>query len=65
MRTISISELQLISGGDTVNAFCIGFGSVASVYGAGVYLNLWNPVGWTAGAAGALIGVGCAAYYLI
>lgn len=65
MKTLSISELQCISGGDTVDAFCGGFAAVASVYAAGVYFNFWNPVGWTAGAAGVLIGLGCGAYYLV
>lgn len=56
--------MEIIQGGGYVDNFCIGFGAVASVYGAGVLLNWWNPVGQTALIAGVVIGLGCAAYAL-
>lgn len=59
MKILSLDELSEIQGGK-IDAFCAGFGAVAAIYGAGLVVNLWNPVGWTAGAAAAVIGLGCA-----
>lgn len=65
MRELSISEIEIISGGDSIDNFCAGFGIVASVYGLGALANWWNPVGQSALVAGGIIGVGCAAYALV
>jgi hypothetical protein len=60
MKTLEIKQMTQIQGGDAVDEFCAGFGAVAAVYQVGVWANLWNPVGWVAGGAAAIIGTGCA-----
>ncbi len=60
MNTLNLNQLEIISGGTAADSFCAGFGAVAAVYAVGVYANLWNPIGWGAGLAGAIIGAGCA-----
>jgi uncharacterized membrane protein YkgB len=62
MKELHVLQLETISGGDRVTAFCNGFGVAATVYGLGAVANLWNPIGWagTIGLAAAVIG--CAAY---
>jgi len=61
MEKLNYSNLEDISGGDAIDSFCKGFGAAASVYGVGIYANLWNPVGISAGIAAALIGGACVA----
>ena len=39
--------MEAISAG----TFCQGVAAVDLIYGGGVLLNLWNPVGWGSGAA--------------
>ncbi|MFD0863641.1 hypothetical protein ACFQ1M_15600 [Sungkyunkwania multivorans] len=60
MKTIELSKLEAIQGGDFVDGFCAGFAVVAGGYAVGVAANLWNPVGWVGTAVGGVIGVGCA-----
>ena len=64
MEELDIKSMQSIQGGGAVDSFCTGFGAVASVYGVGVLANWWNPPGQAAIVAGAIIGLGCAAYSL-
>jgi hypothetical protein len=53
MIELNYTELEEISGGAFDTAFCKGVAAVDIAYGAGILLNLWNPVG-VVGAAGAL-----------
>lgn len=64
MKDLSFKQIENISAGDSVDNFCAGFGAVAAVYGVGVLVNWWNPIGWTASVAGATLGTGCAIYSL-
>ena len=47
MKTLKINQMEAISAG----TFCQGVAAVDLIYGGGVLLNLWNPVGWGSGAA--------------
>lgn len=64
MKKMNIVEMESIKGGDRIDNFCQGFGAAAAVYEVGIIANLWNPVGWGAGVAAAVIGAGCVAYSL-
>jgi hypothetical protein len=64
MKNLEIENMLNYHGGDGVDQFCAGFGVVAATYGAGVWLNWWNPVGQTALGIGVLIGASCAVYAL-
>lgn len=59
-RKVSTFELEKIVGGDRVDAFCAGWGAVASVYWVGVKLHAWNPIGQTAAVIGGVVTAGCA-----
>lgn len=62
MKTLTLSQLEIFSGGDKIDGFCIGFGAAAAAYQVGVWANIWNPAGQTAAVVGGIIGVGCAVY---
>lgn len=62
MRELNFSELETISGGAFDSAFCKGVAAVDIVYGAGVLLNLWNPVGWVGAAGGLAVNTYCFVY---
>lgn len=64
MKKMNIVEMESIKGGDRIDDFCQGFGAASAVYGVGILANFWNPVGWGASAAAAVIGAGCVAYGL-
>ena len=53
-QVLTYSQMETLSGGLDKNGFCKGFGAAQVVYGAGVLLNAWNPIGW-GGAAVALV----------
>ena len=44
-EVLNLEQTSIISGG---GSFCTGFGLASGVFAAGVWLNWWNPVGWTA-----------------
>ena len=64
---IQVSEMIEIQAGksDAVTDFCIGAGAVSAVYGLGVALNWWNPIGWGGTVAMAIVGAGCGIYALV
>jgi hypothetical protein len=64
MKNIKIEQMQFITAGDTVDAFCAGFGAGTLIYVGGVAANFWNPVGWAGGLTLTAITAGCAAYAL-
>ena len=59
MKSLDFNEMSLLQGGDFVDGFCKGYGTVAAGYAVGVAANLWNPIGWTGTIVGAAIGIGC------
>lgn len=65
MKELDELKLEQVSAGDGVTAFCSGFSMGVGVYVLGTATNFWNPVGWGAGVAIAVIGVGCAVYWKI
>jgi hypothetical protein len=61
-QTLNLMDMETVSGGNAVDNFCAGFGAVAGVYAVGILANWWNPVGWSAGAIGTVVGAGCGIY---
>lgn len=59
MRSLDVNKMEVLAGGNFVDGFCKGYGTVVAVYGVGVVANLWNPIGWAGTLAGAAIGLGC------
>jgi hypothetical protein len=64
MRILQIRDLENVSGGGFLNGFCAGIFAGSTIAGAGIALNLWNPVGWGGVVAGITIGTGCMVYSL-
>ncbi|REG84727.1 hypothetical protein [Algoriphagus antarcticus] len=62
MKELNNLEMETISGGAFDSAFCKGVAAVDIAYGAGVLLNLWNPVGWVGAAGGLAVNAYCFAY---
>jgi|688.fasta_scaffold2797207_1 hypothetical protein len=60
MKKMEFNQMENLEGGGRIGEFCIGFGTVAAVYGVGVLANWWNPIGWGGSVAAAVIGAGCA-----
>jgi hypothetical protein len=65
MKALEIDYLETIEGGDFITGVCAGIGAGATVYGVGVALNWWNPVGWGGGLAMAVVGGACVTYTVI
>jgi hypothetical protein len=61
-KVLNFTEMESISGGNTVDNFCAGFGAVSAVYAVGVAVNWWNPIGWGGTIAGIVVGAGCGLY---
>lgn len=61
-QTLNLIDMESLNGGNNIDNFCAGFGIVAGAYAVGVLANWWNPIGWAGTVAGAVVGVGCAAY---
>lgn len=59
MKELNDLELEIISGGAFSSGFCKGFAAAEIVYGAGVLLNVWNPVGWIGGTAALVVNGVC------
>ena len=61
MKKIELDRLELIEGGKFIQGFCRGLNATSAIYTAGVYANLWNPVGQTAAVALAAANIACLA----
>jgi hypothetical protein len=48
---LSPNEMLEIQAGVNKAQFCAGFTAGALIYGAGILLNQWNPLGWGADVA--------------
>lgn len=63
-HNLSLEQMQTVTAGGKIDAFCLGVDAVAGVYALGLWANWWNPVGWTAGTIGGIIGGACLIYQL-
>jgi len=63
-QTLSLDQMQTVTAGGKIDSFCLGYEAAAGVYALGVWANIWNPVGWTAGTIGGIIGGACLIYQL-
>ncbi|GHB45494.1 hypothetical protein [Mongoliitalea lutea] len=62
MRKLDEIQLEQISGGDRVTAFCAGFAASSAIYAAGAVFNWWNPIGPAGILTISAVGVACAIY---
>jgi hypothetical protein len=59
MKKLELNQIEIISGGINKAEFCKGFSAGSIVYGAGVLVNAWNPIGWGGTAAIIVVNAYC------
>ena len=61
MKTLELTKMEELQGGDFVGGVCGGIGAASAVYAIGLSTNWWNPVGWVS-AAFLVADVACVGY---
>jgi hypothetical protein len=64
MTSLNHNDLLNVQGGDFIGGACLAFTATSTVFYLGAAANLWNPGGWGALIATAVVDTACVAYGL-